>query len=346
MQIRLELLERILPIHFRPDARSAAYVVMKVPRTFSESLGATQIEHWLATYWDKLSDACRNALIDPDKAILNEVIYADHFEISFMSADLKTIDLSSTPLENILEGDVESVGARIEGYQLTFHTILPYGYTLHQSCRFFDPARLARESYRRCVWGLQTSVQTPILAEAVRRLKGQYTSMLITVSSQEPSAEQFKTIHSLIDFLLGVDPFDGHGLYYRGEVERLMYRKDQNGAGYLGSHRSFNLYLKNLERLPQENITRKIACSDDALGYCPERTAWIAHLLAQDFYQTALSKPPPQRKDDLCQAARHGADVLKIREKGFGGARHWIPTEELIQKVGVQLEQFQHGACP
>jgi hypothetical protein len=319
--------------------------MMKVPRTFSESLGSTQIEQWLAKDWDRLSDVCRKALTDPDKAILDEVLYADGFELSFMRADLKTIDLSSAPLENLLEGDIESVRPRIEGYQLVFNTLLPYGYTLHQSCRFFDPARLARESYRRCVWGLPASVQTPILAEAVRRLKAQYTSMRITASSQEPSAEQFETLHSLIDFLLAVDPLDGHGLYYRGEVARLMYRKDRNGAGYWGSHSPFNQYLKRLEILPRENITREIHCSDDGLGYCPERTAWIAHLLAQDYYRAALLKRPGQRKEDLCEAARHAAFVLKVREKGFDGDVHWLPTEELIQKIGVHLERFQLGAC-
>lgn len=345
-QLRLEDLERILPIQFRPEARSAAYVVMKAPRAFSESLGPGQIEQWLSNYWDRLSDPCRKALTDPDKATLDEVIYADGFALSFLSADFKTIDLSSIPLGTLLEGDVDAVRPRIEGYQLTFNTLLPYGYTLHQSCRFFDPARLSEDSYRRCVRGLQPTVQTPILAEAVRRLKGQYTSVLITASAQEPSAEQFRTIHSLIDFLLAVDPLDGHGLYYRGEAERLLYRKDRNGAGYLGSHASFNQYLKNLEILSQENTTREINCADDALGYCSERTAWVAHLLAQDFYRTSFLKTKGKRQEDLCQAARQAAFVLKIRGSGFDGALHWIPTEELIQRVGVQLERLQLGACP
>lgn len=345
-RLRLEMLERILPIQFRPETRSAAYVVIKVPRSLSESLGPGQIEQWLSNYWDRLSDACRKALTDPDKAILDEVLYADGFDLSFLSVDFKTIDLSSMTLGNLLEGDIDAVRPRIDGYQLTFNTLLPYGYTLHQTCRSFDPARLAEEAYRRCMRGLQATVQTPILAEAVRKLKAQYTSMLITVSAQEPSEAQFNTIHSLIDFLLAVDPLDGHGLYYLGEAERLLYRKDRNGEGYLGSHVHFGRYLKNLETLSQENTTREITCADDGLGYCPERTAWIAHLLAQDFYRTALLKSKGKRKEDLCQAARNADDAIKIRGKGFDGALHWTPTEELVQKVKVQLDRLQLGPCP
>lgn len=346
-QISLQTLEKILPIRFGRDAQQADHVVMKVPHTTSEYLGSIQIEDWLSSRWSRLSDACRDALADPDKAILDEVLSADKgFELSFLSADLKTMSLSATSLPDLIATGAESVGARIESNRLTFQTPLPFWYTLYRSCRSFDAARLGEEGYRRCVRKLSSSFQTPVLAEAVRQLKARYASALEAVPSRDPAPEEFKTLNGLIDFLLAIEPRDGHGLYYRGEAQRLLHRKDKNGAGYLGSHDAFYKYLNQAEILKGENGSRPIGCGDDALGYCPERTAWIANLLAQDFYRTAQAKEEEKRKGDLCKAAEYAEFALKLRnEKEFRDPIQGTPTEDLIEAARGQLVRLRLGPC-
>ena len=343
-QVDLQMLEQILPIHFGATAKSAAYVVMKVPSTSSEYLGSIQIEKWLADEWGKLPEACRNALADPGKAIVDEVLYADKgFELSFLTADLKAMDLAAVPLENLVTAGAEVVGARIEANRMTFKADLPYWYTLYRSCRYFDPARLAEEAYRRCVRELSAASRQPIVTESVRRLKNQYAAMLEAIYAHELSVDEFKAIDSVIDFQLAIDPHDGHGWYYRGEVQRLRYRKDRNGAGYLGSHSHFYKYANFLEVVSREGSARPSGCADDENGYCQERTAWVSNLLALDFYRIALTKPEEKRKGDLCQAVKHAEGVLKLRKQGFRDPLQGVPTQDLLNDARKQLAGF--GPC-
>lgn len=343
-QVDLQVLAQVLPVHFGATAKSAAYVVMKVPATSSEYLGSIQIEEWLAGEWKKLPEACRNALTDPEKAIVDEVVYAEKgFELSFLSADLKTMDLAAVPLENLVTAGADIVGARVEANRVTFKTNLPYWYTLYRSCRYFDPARLAEESYRDCVRKLPTLAQQPVLKESVRRLKSQYAAMLDAMNVRELSADELGMIDSVVDFLLAIDPHDGHGWYYRGEVQRLRYRKDRNGAGYLGSHSHFYKYANFLEIVAREGSGRPPGCADDENGYCPERTAWVSNLLALDFYRIALTKPEDERKGDLCQAVKYAEGVLTLRKEGFRDPLQGVPTQELLDDARKQLARL--GPC-
>lgn len=343
-QVDLQMLEQILPVHFGATAKSAAYVVMKVPATSSEYLGSIQIEKWMADEWEKLPEACRNALTDPGKAIVDEVLYADKgFELSFLNADLKAMDLATVPFENLVTAGAEIVGARIEANRMTFKADLPYWYTLYRSCRYFDPARLAEEAYRRCVRELPAASRQPIFTESVRRLKNQYASMLDAIHARELSADEFNAIDSVVNFRLAIDPHDGHGWYYRGEVQRLRYRKDRNGAGYLGSHSHFYKYVNFLEVVSREGSARPSGCADHENGYCQERTAWVSNLLALDFYRIALTKPEEKRKGDLCQAVKHAEGVLKLRKQGFRDPLQGVPTQDLLDDARKQLAGL--GPC-
>lgn len=343
-QVDLQMLEQVLPVHFGTTAKSAAYVVMKVPATSSEYLGSIQIEKWLADEWEQLSEACRNALTDPEKAIVDEIVYAEKgFELSFLNADLKAIDLATVPFENLVKADAKIVGSRIEANHVTFKANLPYWYTLYRSCWYFDPARLAEESYRGCVRKLPAVAQPAVLKESVRRLKIQYAAMLDTINVRELSADEFGAIDSVVNFLLAIDPHDGHGWYYRGEVQRLKYRKDRNGAGYLGSHSYFYKYANFLEMVAQEESGRSSGCADDENGYCQERTAWVSNLLALDFYRIALTKSEDKRKGDLCQAVTHAEGVLKLRKQGFRNPLQGVPTQDLLDDARKQLARL--GSC-
>jgi hypothetical protein len=347
VQINLQTLEKVLPIQFGPDARSAAYVVMKVAQTSSDYLGQSQVEEWLSRYWNRLSKICRSALADSEKAIIDEVIYGEKgFELRFLNSDLKELDLSSVPIKNLVALGADSVGVQSAGHRLLFQTPLPIWYTLYQSCRSFDARRAGDEPYRQCVGKLSAASQLPVVAEAVGRVKKQYASLLEGITAKELPAEEIKTLNSMADFLLTIDPRDGHGLYYKGEALRLQYRKEPTGAGFLGSHDHFNKYLSLLEKVSQENPPRPIGCANEAIGYCPERTAQISNHLAQDFYRAALAKPRDERKEDLCQAAKYAEFALRLRTAGeLRDPLQGIPTEDMIEEAHGQLARLRLGPC-
>jgi hypothetical protein len=164
---------------------------------------------------------------------------------------------------------------------------------------------------------------------------------------REPTAAEFEGMNTLVDFLLAIDPRDGHGWYYKGETQRLIHRKAPNGAAYLESHRSFHTYLDLLKKLSDESPSRTNGCADDANGYCPERTASISNLLAQDFYRFALMKPGAERKGDLCQAARYAELSLRLRaDREFKEPSQGIPAENLIEEARGQLVNLRLGSCP
>ena len=213
-------------------------------------------------------------------------------------------------------------------------------------CRNFDAMRAAEEAYRQCVGKLPLNFQASVQAEAVGQLKKQYGSMVEGSSRADPPAEEFKRLNGLTDFLLAIDPRDGHGLYYKGEAQRLQYRKNPDGNGFLGSHAHFQRYLDTLKKISQETLPRPIGCANDAIGYCPERTAWIANHLAQDFYRAALAKPRDERGKDLCQAARYAEFALSLRPAGeFRDPLQGIPTEDMIEDARGQIARFRLGPC-
>jgi len=341
--VNLETLEQILPVRFGLTAKAATHVVMKVPGTKSEYLGSIQIEDWLNSYWNNLSEACRNALTDPEKAILDEVIAADEgFKLSFLSSNLQKIDLSTTAMANLISMGANLVGARVESNELTFKTSLPFWYTLYRSCRHFDPGRLNEEGYLRCVRKIPN---TQHVTEAVQEMKHLYRILLENITARDPSSEQLKTMDGLSGFILAIDETNGHALYYKGEMQRLQGRRDRNSAGYLGSHDHFFKYLNNLEK---GAIRRKtpMGCEKEETGYCSERTAWIKNLLAQDFYRAALLKVEDKQQGDFCVALKYAKSAQTLFPPiGFRDPLQGPPTEDLIKDLRTRLGESQANVC-
>ena len=81
-------------------------------------------------------------------------------------------------------------------------------------------------------------------------------------------------------------------------------------------------------------------CYKRPSGYCVQRTAWIHHLLANDFYQEALvSADQLDRADKLERAKKHTQKALRYRSpEGIDGFVQCIATGVLEQKILDQLE--------
>jgi hypothetical protein len=103
-----------------------------------------------------------------------------------------------------------------------------------------------------------------------------------------------------VDDILKLDPANGHGLYYAGEVQgvsdpqSLFTPISCVKPEKLGKDPNLDIYEKSFLRyIDVENAVQDKAkqdfgsetCYKHASGYCGQRTAWINHLLANDFYE-------------------------------------------------------------
>lgn len=138
----------------------------------------------------------------------------------------------------------------------------------------------------------------------------------------------------LSKFLLQIDPRSGHAFYFTGEVKRWKGKRDE-------SHTDFFRYLDIEARLPEKERggdKEAEVCYERPGGYCMQRTAWICHLLANDFYEKGVQENDEDKKRDVFRIARNY--VKCVREKfpnGFSGPLQHIPTAELERKLQKAL---------
>jgi hypothetical protein len=178
---------------------------------------------------------------------------------------------------------------------------------------------------------------------------------------ERSGSTDFSEVEKKIGALLALDPENGHGLYYRGEVKRLSDQERFSAKSCVNIplaenttlpdayHNDFNRYLDNVRSLPEieagGNTARK-NCYDRPRGYCPQRTAWIEHLLANDFYAEGLASTNiDTRSTKFEEALGHAELALKLypknQHKSFDGFDQCIATENL-KKAIIDAKQRLH----
>jgi tetratricopeptide (TPR) repeat protein len=166
---------------------------------------------------------------------------------------------------------------------------------------------------------------------------------------ESSGSTDFSEVEKEIGALLALDPENGHGLYYRGEVKRLSDQERftpkscvrmplaENTSLPDAYHNDFNRYLDNVRSLAEIETagdTARKSCYERAKGYCPQRTAWIEHLLANDFYAEGLASTNPNTRSTKFEEALGWAEkALKLyprgRDKPFDGFDQCLATEDL-----------------
>ena len=152
-------------------------------------------------------------------------------------------------------------------------------------------------------------------------------------------------VYGLAAVLLQDDNYNGHGLYYSGEVWRARAAQDpkraESSKARMREH--FFAYLDAEPRLPNEERTGKAAaCYLRAKGYCAERTAWISHLLAIDYLEQSASAT---EKDAKLARLRRAAYFVK-KDLAFGGFDQIVASAVLKRKITDELQSLdtQQGA--
>jgi len=167
----------------------------------------------------------------------------------------------------------------------------------------------------------------------VRQLREEFKRVLDT--HQFPfAANDFRRVDELLIVIRQLDQDNGHLHYYTGEIKRKLGRK-------IDSHRDFFRYLEVEQTLTQserEGTLDAEVCYQRAKGYCRQRTAWICHLLANDFFDAG------KRTDNLELKRRYLKDALsyancvfKKYPSGFSDPSQLIPTSVLQKELNKML---------
>ncbi len=171
-------------------------------------------------------------------------------------------------------------------------------------------------------------------------------------------AGAFAKVDKDIDALLAFDPRNGHGLYYAGEVKRIKNPSlfTSKGCviaqGLANSHESLDAYENDFMRYLdiERSLTPSEAGGDDfaetcyarLTGYCPQRTAWINHLLANDLYEeAALSTDPDIKAEQLRRALAFAQAAARLYQDGQNqGFSQCTPTMAIISAAKEKLKSL------
>jgi hypothetical protein len=137
----------------------------------------------------------------------------------------------------------------------------------------------------------------------------------------------------LADVLATLDEENGHVLYYRGEVNRVL--KDRIAMrGYLWN------YLQGADHHNAEAFDGDAAkCYSRTSGYCKERTAWVNHLIANDYYDEAQGLGDGKTVTSLRGALKYEKYNLGIRPSGFERIGSIESSCDLLHGIATELDR-------
>jgi hypothetical protein len=140
---------------------------------------------------------------------------------------------------------------------------------------------------------------------------------------------QAEHVADISDFILQISPDNGHGLYFSGEAWRIGNKREQMRG-------EFNKYLSVESSLaPELKSGGANDCYVRANGFCMERTAWVDHMMANDFYRTALqARDVSARISALQTACDYLKDSLGYFPRGFSASTSFYATQDLWNRAG------------
>jgi len=147
--------------------------------------------------------------------------------------------------------------------------------------------------------------------------------------------DDFKNVFPIIDFMLAIDSKNGHAIYFKGEVYRLLNDYDQ----FL---EYFQLYLTIEDSIGSrlEKVTNARLCYETAYGYCEPRTAWISQLLANYYYKKGISESDINKKSEsLNIAMKHIQNVRIHFPTGFKSSSVSLSTLELETNLKANISK-------
>jgi hypothetical protein len=180
---------------------------------------------------------------------------------------------------------------------------------------------------------------------------------------EQAGVGDFSRAEEALAALRKVDEQIGHVWYFAGEIKRLknsaMFTQKSCLKPLPGRTRALDFYQQDFYRylevantLPEPEAggdPGSELCYRRPNGFCTQRTAWIHHLLANDFYQRAVAS----NGDDLGvaaeleQARKHAREARRYTSpERIEGFVQCIETLVLEQKVAAALEAIRKRKSP
>jgi hypothetical protein len=189
----------------------------------------------------------------------------------------------------------------------------------------------------------------PRVAQLGRDIRDQFRKQRRNLEASMPA--DFVDAKKLLATLEIVDGKSGHVPYFTEEILRVetptlfspqscVVLSAGRTDGDLKPYRhNFELYLERAPPLRAEDDPGSDACYTEASdGFCRQRTAWIHHLLANDFYAEALaSTDTDQRRGKLELARLHAVEARDYRHDNRDGFEQCVDTVTLLDKIGNTL---------
>jgi hypothetical protein len=180
---------------------------------------------------------------------------------------------------------------------------------------------------------LQSKVDA-LLVTASRELRKEFYD--VTKDAKLPiNSEKFDRANFLIKLLLYIDDNNGHGLYYTGEV---ALREGQSET----AKRYFYRYLEAQEtvREPQKGgSTGSEICYERPRGFCRQRSGWVEHWLANQFYEAGEAVGDvAQKLERLERALMHTTASLRDFPSGFEQMK---PSKWLHQTLPSEISKLK-----
>jgi hypothetical protein len=189
-------------------------------------------------------------------------------------------------------------------------------------------------------------VSNVFLAEKINDLNTARNKLLVDAAEELRRSVSTRTqldekeraqIDFLIKFIQRIDPKNGHAFYFAGTLSRFERPKKESW-----SH--FFRYIELQRILPESERggdTGSEICYERARGFCPQRIAFVRHMLANDFYdegKAAISEA--QRKDFYTRAYCQSELLMKIYPGGFS---QFTPTSVIRSETSVELKKDSGG---
>jgi len=172
-----------------------------------------------------------------------------------------------------------------------------------------------------------------LLVDTGRDLRKEYND--VKNSARDPiKSEAFERTNFLISFLQRIDANNGHAFYFSGEVRRRIGKPED-------SHQFFYRYLEEqgvTNDRYKEGGTGAETCYEKPRGFCAQRSGWIHHLLANDFYARGMAVAERAEKRVNLEKAAQQADASL---NDFpGGFVQEIATKVLRLRVEEELKKL------
>lgn len=149
--------------------------------------------------------------------------------------------------------------------------------------------------------------------------------------------DDFKNVYPIIDFMLAIDSKNGHAIYFKGEIYRLLNDYDR----FL---EYFQLYLDIEDSIGWQlkKVTNARLCYETAKGYCEQRTAWISQLLANYYYKKGTNEADLNKKLEFFNIAMKHIQNVRIHfPTGFKSSSVTMSTLELETNLKANFSNLK-----